>query len=1332
MMMEPPLDYYSYRDRRPSPDPPKPTRRKSKSFHFEEANFSGTTRRADVNNRRGSMDNPRRPKITSFHDDDGGGSFKRSERTGDSFDRRRRRDREYLRNGNSNSNNSSYNNNNNSNNNNSNNNNNSPPRDEHKRSYNANLDYNDRGASLERRSRDDYSYSRRDEPWNSQEQVQQQQQQLQQRRQLKTVIHACDDKTGKCLFHPHIVLRKKAIFGVLGGWVDVLRSCPECEEEDLRRLNSASGGFVDSNSGSGPLVSAGGGGSGAGRDRQSAQQPPTGAARRPRRRTLSPLNDKRDRTLSPQDRNNGRRDYYGESRNANAPSSQQQRRDRTLSPVDRTRRGMEAAPSQPYQQQPQNYRGTKQPILPKRGVPRPRSRTLSPIDQSRRRLGAFGKGKSRKGNYSYDSDSNESNASDSEHEEQDQKRRPPSHRGRNGSWRTKVGNNNNNSSSKVDRKGYDYNDDNTYDDGGRVKKEKRKKNKVRTKAKESDDNHTEDYISSYIVSGAVPGADTHRSTKNSKRRSMGGLNTSGNSSVGEWNLSDYAERGKKLAEKVMRKGKKKAKEGKNRTVAEDGLSDDERLDYLYNDYAGNDYEKSRPYSPKQRNNKQRPLDLSDKTQNASNDIVYPDEKYTPQSWRRKMEQPQPRDVPSFDDKYSKYEKSWSADGIRVHATNSNDKKEGDIEDQYAKALSLDGGIRIITRGELEVESSEFAWRQKQKYEHFVNDGGEVFDANGRNNSHSSNNQEDSSKASLNDNREKQTQFRQREVDRSHDNESRPQTEPSPPAPETLKGLSTSEGADNPLSASSDKFNSQDIEPSVPAIDKLLESIMHEYIDRQSSDPSGPIGDESSEDESSEASSSHRESTIPHAEEPNPINDGIHAKEEDIPLRDTNEKEAKLTEPNPEERPDQPEIKQPLPFPFPTKQECLPRVRSIGNLTIDLTALQATRPSKVEAKTVDVKPAVTVTSNVAPNDLSESESEESIKIDRAALQHPRRRDKTSDEKVKTFETSNLPWTGRFGESGMYTGLVNEQYQPHGKGTMLFDTGDVKKGHWKNGDFVRECGAFSDSENDDDDDDDDAGEGDLSSSMMDLNLSMASKYGRDRSRSRSKDCGEAPPPTPPPSYQIGEIAKHRDMIHESAEIQELVPKLKVDDGAFIRRSDGKWTYAVVKILETNDGKRAIRFTVNERNSSKSYVEKYWFTHIRPMKVVEQQQPPSDTASLGEREGRPKRRDPAGMISRQSSMTSLSSTTSEKEEEPTNRGISCPPTQNRLFGGRSRSRSRRRAVSFSPMRTLCSISESDMEDNDSDDDDNDSFAGNGKLEVTGLHTMARSRYTLRGIDP
>ena len=51
----------------------------------------------------------------------------------------------------------------------------------------------------------------------------------------RTVVHACDDK-GRCIFHPHIQLRKKAIMGVIGGWKDILRICPDCERQELQIL----------------------------------------------------------------------------------------------------------------------------------------------------------------------------------------------------------------------------------------------------------------------------------------------------------------------------------------------------------------------------------------------------------------------------------------------------------------------------------------------------------------------------------------------------------------------------------------------------------------------------------------------------------------------------------------------------------------------------------------------------------------------------------------------------------------------------------------------------------------------------------------------------------------------------------------------------------------------------------------------------------------------------------------------------------------------------------------------------------------------------------------
>ena len=145
-------------------------------------------------------------------------------------------------------------------------------------------------------------------------------------------------------------------------------------------------------------------------------------------------------------------------------------------------------------------------------------------------------------------------------------------------------------------------------------------------------------------------------------------------------------------------------------------------------------------------------------------------------------------------------------------------------------------------------------------------------------------------------------------------------------------------------------------------------------------------------------------------------------------------------------------------------------------------------------------------------------------------------------------------------------------------------------------------------------------------------------------------------------------------------------------FIRRSNGKWTYAVVKSLEeTEEGKSAIRFTVDDRNASKSYAKKYWGTHVRPLMGTK-------LKTIEAREGRAYQREQDGDV--------CNNNASIESSGEFGRGISCPPTQSRLSFelptrlGRNRSRSRQRSVSFSPMRTLTSIAESDDEADHEDD--------------------------------
>ena len=312
-------------------------------------------------------------------------------------------------------------------------------------------------------------------------------------------------------------------------------------------------------------------------------------------------------------------------------------------------------------------------------------------------------------------------------------------------------------------------------------------------------------------------------------------------------------------------------------------------------------------------------------------------------------------------------------------------------------------------------------------------------------------------------------------------------------------------------------------------------------------------------------------------------------------------------------------------------------------------------------------------------LDSEESQETV--DDAKYQVEEQLDDAAKTEPKRFNVTNLPYTGNFGESGMYTGTVNGQYQPTGKGIMMYDNGEELKGYWKNGDFHRESELYSDSEEDDDDDEEEVD--DLNSSMADVGAK------RDRSRSRSKDRHVAKAPARP--FSIGDIGKKSDMLTDKDAAIAIIEKLTFGEGAFIRRSDGNWTYAEVKSFEEfPEGRASIRFVVNEKNSSKSYAKKYWKSHIRPLKHAPKKTS-SPSADERTRRGR-------------NAVDSINSSSNDES----NRGISCPPVQSRLSfdwpnrRGRSRSRSLRRAVSASPMRALHSISELEKGEEEASEDE------------------------------
>lgn len=86
--------------------------------------------------------------------------------------------------------------------------------------------------------------------------------------------------------------------------------------------------------------------------------------------------------------------------------------------------------------------------------------------------------------------------------------------------------------------------------------------------------------------------------------------------------------------------------------------------------------------------------------------------------------------------------------------------------------------------------------------------------------------------------------------------------------------------------------------------------------------------------------------------------------------------------------------------------------------------------------------------------------------------------------------------------------------------------------------------------------------------------------------------------PQIYNLGDEGRRRDMIKDDDKDVALmrIASLQPEDGAFIRRTTGKWTYAKVKNVASD----SIAFIVNANGSSKAYNVKYWVSHIRTLKA------------------------------------------------------------------------------------------------------------------------------------
>jgi hypothetical protein len=278
--------------------------------------------------------------------------------------------------------------------------------------------------------------------------------------------------------------------------------------------------------------------------------------------------------------------------------------------------------------------------------------------------------------------------------------------------------------------------------------------------------------------------------------------------------------------------------------------------------------------------------------------------------------------------------------------------------------------------------------------------------------------------------------------------------------------------------------------------------------------------------------------------------------------------------------------------------------------------------------------------------------------------------------KVKKVNGLPWSDYNGQSGRYTGEVNDEYLPHGRGEMVYDRGVVSSGIWYKGVLDTEGPMTQD------------------------------EYVPERLA----------------SYSIGDKGRDEDMIIDSKkETAAAVALLRVSDAAFVRRSDGNWTYAIVKD-RTEGSDASIKFKVNARGSTKSFPTSQWGSYIRRIKRQHVDAPAKKGLSLDQfltnnRSNIGSSNSVAGGNLGLSSDHSIGSARSLPLIDR-NRAVNNLTTAKMNIRTRSRSRSRnRKNVTTLPL--LFSSSMSVSEENEGNDND-------------GWETASGSGYRLRGIDP
>ena len=162
---------------------------------------------------------------------------------------------------------------------------------------------------------------------------------------------------------------------------------------------------------------------------------------------------------------------------------------------------------------------------------------------------------------------------------------------------------------------------------------------------------------------------------------------------------------------------------------------------------------------------------------------------------------------------------------------------------------------------------------------------------------------------------------------------------------------------------------------------------------------------------------------------------------------------------------------------------------------------------------------------------------------------------------------LPWTdASSGEAGQYTGPIDDQGRPHGYGSLFHADGSVANAVWEHGAPVPWWPPED----------------------------VASRRPR---ATRPPPRAAARPPSPSPNWtfvprlSLGDAGDSRCML-AAAPTRAGIDALRTHDFAFVRRTCGRWTYAIVAARV----ERFLLFVVDSVGNTKAMEENLWATSIR----------------------------------------------------------------------------------------------------------------------------------------